>query len=173
MPANFSLAIRSDVPPVAPYPAPRLVQADLASAYSVGKASLDLILVAGLVPRLQLEISRIGRCAAEREWDTVVKLEVDEEGFVQFQLVNEPDLDARRVARRRPHGLCPAGDAHRLADRLLHHRGIKRQVSGLAAGTSKTSGSASKGTRISLDCRIGKAPLQKETGQAPASRSEP
>ena len=73
MPSNFSLAIRSDVPPVAPYVPARVVQPDLASADSTRQTCLYLILLAGLVPRLQLEISRIGRRAAEREWDAVVK----------------------------------------------------------------------------------------------------
>jgi len=88
MPANFSFAIRSDVPPVAPYALACVVQADLASADGASQAGFYRILLAGLVPRLQLEISRIGRRAAEREWDAVVKLEVDEQPLVQFQFVS-------------------------------------------------------------------------------------
>lgn len=108
MPAPFSLAIRSDVLPVAPYPLACCVQADLASADGARKASLYPVFFGRLIPWLQFEISRIGGRTAEREWDAVVKLEVDEQRLVQFQLSNELDLDARRVARGRANGLRPA-----------------------------------------------------------------
>ena len=52
MRANSSVAIHSNMPPIVPYAPPRLVQADLARAHGAGKASLDVILVAGLVPWL-------------------------------------------------------------------------------------------------------------------------
>src|SRR5208283_352629 len=113
-----------------PIPSMRAAGAPLTGAHSARKASPYLILLAGLVPWLQFEISRIGRRAAEREWDAVVKLEVDEQRLVQFQLVNEHDLDARRVARRRADGLRPAGDANGLAELVLSHGGIEREIGG-------------------------------------------
>jgi len=50
-----------------------------ATAHSVGQAGLYGAFLASLVPRLQLEISRIGRRAAEGNRDAVVELEVDEQ----------------------------------------------------------------------------------------------
>ena len=101
-PSTTPVTIASHVPPVRPYAPPRVIQADLASADGAGKASLDLILLAGFVPGLQLEIPRIGPCAAEGEGDAVVKLAVDEQRLGQFQLSNELDLNARPVASGRP-----------------------------------------------------------------------
>src|SRR5208337_1796815 len=84
VPASPSLpcvAARASVPPVRPYAPARVVQADLASAHRASQAGFYRVFLAGFVPRLQLEISRIGWRAAERERDAVVKLEVGQKLF--------------------------------------------------------------------------------------------
>ena len=131
LPSSLSgVAARASVPPVRPNGPPRVVQADLASADGARKASLHIVFVAGFIPWLQFEVPRIGRRPAERERDAMVKLEVDEQHLVQFQLANELDLDARHIARARSDGLRPAGDANSLVDRLLRHGGIEGEFFG-------------------------------------------
>ena len=63
-------AADAGVPPVAPYPAARFVQSDLASTNGARQASLDSVFLAGFIPRLQFEVRRGGWRAAERERDS-------------------------------------------------------------------------------------------------------
>ena len=83
------VATDAGVPPVAPYPAARFVQSDLASTYGARQASLDSVFLAGFIPRLQFEVSRDGWRAAERERDSVVKFEIGQKLFGKLQLTNE------------------------------------------------------------------------------------
>ena len=121
-------AADAGVPPVAPYPAARFVQSDLASTNGARQASLDSVFLAGFIPRLQFEVRRGGWRAAERERDSVVKFEIGQKLFGKLQLTNELDLDARGISSGWPNGLRPARNADCLVDGRLRDGGIDRQV---------------------------------------------
>ena len=122
------VATDAGVPPVAPYPAARFVQSDLASTYGARQASLDSVFLAGFIPRLQFEVSRDGWRAAKRERDSVVKFEIGQKLFGKLQLTNELHLDARGISSGWPNGLRPARNADCLIDRRLRDGGIDWQV---------------------------------------------